>query len=97
RRSRSLIHEDPITLLRVSTRQPRSVAIRSTSARSGVLGPQDSEHAHRRYHIIALDDLRRAAERGSSFTKKTSRIVHFPERPRRVEPSGTCVAELGVR
>jgi integrase len=36
----------------------------------------------KRYHIIALDDLRRAAERGSNFTE-TGTVVSFPERTRR--------------
>ena len=40
----------------------------------------------KRYHIIALDDLRRAAERGSSYTDTDTRgrVVTLPTRTRRV-------------
>ncbi|MGH7893263.1 MAG: tyrosine-type recombinase/integrase [Candidatus Binatia bacterium] len=49
----------------------------------------------KRYHIIALDDLRRAAERGSSYESESKRgtVVTFP-RTRRVTHFWACVVEL---
>jgi len=37
----------------------------------------------KRYHIIALDDLRRAAERGSAYAPGHRAVVTFPMRTRR--------------
>jgi hypothetical protein len=48
----------------------------------------------KRYHIIALDDLRRAAERGSNYTDSASQgeVIPLTTGTRRVSPFRACVA-----
>ena len=52
----------------------------------------------KRYHIIALDNLRRAAKRGSAYEsdREAGTVVVFPECAENAQsrPVWTCVAEL---
>ena len=48
----------------------------------------------KRYHIIALDDLRWAVERGSTYTDTASDRRVITAGTRRVGPFRACVVEL---
>ena len=48
----------------------------------------------KRYHIIALDDLRAAAAKGDAYTGESAKIVALASGTRRVNRFEACVAEL---